>query len=101
MVGHGRITNPGLIGELRGQLPMEGAQLRGFLEELEVGYRAVMSGDKNVLYHLMEVWSYLSNSFDEPEKIRRRIYSSRCVWTTRRFSMPLAFVTVFIRMAAT
>ncbi len=73
MLGRGLITNPGLARELRGQPPMKAAQLRGFLEELEAGYRAVMSGDKNVLYRLMEVWSYLSNSFDEPEKIRRRI----------------------------
>lgn len=73
MLGRGLITNPGLIGELWGQPPMKPEALHGFLDELEAGYCAVMSGEKNVLYRLMEVWSYLSNSFDEPERIRRRI----------------------------
>ena len=73
MLGRGLITNPGLAGELRGQPPMTRDALAGFLQELEEGYCAVMSGERNILCRLLEMWSYLSASFDGAEKLRRRL----------------------------
>ena len=73
MLGRGLITNPGLTGELRGRPPMTKAALAGFLQELEDGYCAAMTGEKNILCRLLEMWSYLSVSFEDTERLRRRL----------------------------
>ena len=73
MLGRGLIGNPGLAGELRGEAPMNRDQLEGFLDELLREYKKIIPEDKNTLFRLMEVWSYLARSFPNGEKVLKKI----------------------------
>ncbi|MBQ8813656.1 MAG: tRNA-dihydrouridine synthase family protein [Lachnospiraceae bacterium] len=77
MLGRGLIGNPGLAGELKGKAPMTRSQLEGFLDELFVGYRNIIPEDKNILFRLLEVWTYLARSFPEGDKVLKRIRKSK------------------------
>lgn len=75
MVGRGVLKNPGLIGDLKGEAPVSTETLRDFHDRLVDGYRAEMSGDKNVLFKMKEFWGYLGQSFrgaDRPLKKLRK-----------------------------
>lgn len=73
MLGRGLIANPGLPGELRGEPPMTGEMLAAFLDEVLQGYRTVMAGDKNILFRLLEMWSYLGQSIPGSEKLLKKM----------------------------
>ena len=47
--------------------------LFAFHEEICQGYQAVMSGDKNTLYKMKELWFYLGQNFTEPQKYLKKI----------------------------
>ena len=48
-------------------------QLEGFLDELLREYKKIIPEDKNTLFRLMEVWSYLARSFPNGEKVLKKI----------------------------
>lgn len=77
MLGRGLIGNPGLAGELKGEPPMTRSQLEGFLDELFWGYRSIIPEDKNILFRLLEVWTYLARSFPEGDKLLKKIRKSK------------------------
>lgn len=47
--------------------------LRAFHDDLCREYSLVMSGDKNTLFKMKELWSYMGQSFTEPEKYLKKI----------------------------
>lgn len=66
MLGRGLIANPWLALEMTGNPPVRSRDtLLEFCQEILEGYRAQMSGERPVLFHLKELWSYLSNLFEE------------------------------------
>lgn len=48
-------------------------RLRQFHDELLAGYREVMSGDRNVLFKMKELWFYLAYAFENSEKQVKKI----------------------------
>lgn len=76
MIGRGVIKNPGLPGEIKGEAPVTMEKLRAFHDELLCGYEAIMSGDRNVLYRMKELWAYMGGSFTHPEKYQKKIRKS-------------------------
>lgn len=48
-------------------------RLRQFHDLLYIGYQEIMSGDKNVLYKMKELWTYMIQSFLEPESYAKKI----------------------------
>ena len=48
-------------------------KLRAFHDELLMGYREIMSGDKNTLYRMKELWTYLIASFPDADKMAKQI----------------------------
>lgn len=68
MLGRGLITNPGLMGELRGKAPMTAGDFRAFHNDLYARYREALSGPKPVLQKMKELWSYWRWSFQRCEK---------------------------------
>ena len=48
-------------------------RLRAFHDELLLSYRDQMSGDRNVLFKMKEIWSYLLLSFPEKKKAGKRL----------------------------
>ena len=48
-------------------------KLKQFHDDVLEGYLAVMSGDRNTLFKMKELWAYLGKQFVEPEKYLKKI----------------------------
>ena len=73
MLGRGVIKNPGLVGEIESGNPLSIQQLERFYEELYEGYKEISSGERNTLFKMKEMWSYMGGLFESPEKILKKI----------------------------
>ena len=77
MLGRGILRKPWLPSEIKNgekKNPQKYKEkLREFHEELLNGYVDYMSGDKNTLYKMKELWAYLGTSFTSPEKYLKKI----------------------------
>ena len=73
MLGRGLIADPGLAIRIRTGKNMDKKTLRLFHDEVLNGYRNTLSGDKNALYRMKELWFYMSRLFAEPDKYRKKI----------------------------
>lgn len=104
MLGRGVIANPFLVEDIKGQADISSnstnqkavkqdnlgqietgcrlqiqedvTRIMEFLREVEQGYSASMSGDKNVLFRLKELWSYLIELFPDCKKQMKKIRKS-------------------------
>ena len=73
MFGRGLITNPALIGQIQiGKAP-DKQTLRQFHDEILEEYQAVLSGDKNVLFRMKELWNFMAPAFTNHEKYSKKI----------------------------
>ena len=77
MLGRGLLSDPYLIGRLRGEeLPEEAVRketIKAFHEQLMTEYGAVLSSDRDLLYKMKELWFYLLDSFEDSEKARKQL----------------------------
>lgn len=73
MLGRGVVANPGLIGEIHGNPPMTKDDLYHFLNNLRDAYLEELSGEKDVLFRVKELWAYMQTMFDEQKKDWKRI----------------------------
>ena len=81
MIGRGILRYPHLIQEIRRAASGKDAagteelrnRIRIFHDELLEDYRVIMSGDRNALFKMKEIWSYLGDSFDGAEKCLKKI----------------------------
>jgi len=91
MIGRGVLRHPHLIWQIRavGQTALneEDAKgtwtvmseaelkkrLRSFHDELLEDYCIIMSGERNALFKMKEIWSYLGESFEGAEKCLKKI----------------------------
>lgn len=77
MIGRGLLTNPGLIGEICGEPPITKDTLLIFHDEILSGYLSAFSGEKDVLFHMKELWFYLGNRFVSSEKHMKKLKKSQ------------------------
>lgn len=68
MMGRGLVANPGLAGEMKGEDPMDRERLLLFHDQVLEGYEETISGDKNVLFKMKELWAYLLPNFQDSKK---------------------------------
>lgn len=77
MLGRGVIAGPALIGQLKGggyaKASARRERLKTFHDRLYYGYQQEMSGDRNVLFKMKEVWSYMITSCPDSAKDWKRI----------------------------
>ncbi len=79
MLGRGLIKNPRLKEELCQSNPMsrygqeQQKRLRQFHDRIYLDYQKIMSGEKNVLYKMKEIWSYMICSFSNYEPYAKNI----------------------------
>ena len=73
MLGRGLIAEPGLATRIQTGKSMDMKTLRAFHDEVLSGYCEILSGDKNALYRMKELWFYMSRLFTEPDKYRKKI----------------------------
>lgn len=81
MIGRGVLKNPGLVGQIRmgAEKKLSKERLLAFHNDILNGYLAVMSGDKNTLFKMKELWVYLAEQFVEPERYIKKIRKSERV----------------------
>ncbi len=77
MLGRGMVANPGLAGEMKNGEKMEKGQLKAFHDEILKGYEEIISGDRNVLFKMKELWAYMIQMFDGSEKYGKKIRKSQ------------------------
>ena len=73
MLGRGVLANPALFGEIRGTEKLSKERLWEFHERLLADYTQEMSGERNVLFKMKELWFYLEWSFTNTEKYEKMI----------------------------
>ena len=74
MLGRGMIANPGLARQLSdGGSRITEQDLRNFHDEILAGYQEIMSGDRNTLFKMKELWSYQLALFPDCEKQAKKI----------------------------
>lgn len=79
MLGRGILKNPGLVGELMGHVPITKDQFHAFHDDVLKGYLDVMSGERNTLFRMKELWFYFAKYFTEPEKYVKQIKKTQRV----------------------
>ena len=93
MLGRGVIADPGLIGRLKNidenlnkqqngtelpsgvvrDLEAEKKLLREFHAEIFAQYREIFGEDRNAVFHMKELWSYMLQNFEHSEKTGKKI----------------------------
>lgn len=73
MLGRGIIANPGLLHEICKRESITKSLLFDFHKELYEAYKDVSDGDRNTLFKMKELWSYMKYLFDDYEKPIKRI----------------------------
>ena len=73
MLGRGVLANPALFGEIRETEKLTRDRLWEFHERLLSNYTQEMSGERNVLFKMKELWFYLAWSFTNSEKYEKKI----------------------------
>lgn len=77
MYGRGIIRYPGLKSLIRNGVPMTAGQLRKFHDLLYTAYQERLSGDRNVLFRMKEIWAHMLFSFAEAEPYGKKIRKSQ------------------------
>lgn len=77
MLGRGFIRNPQIFEEIGGERERDLLRWQRFLADVRVGYEAIMSGERNVLFKMKEIWSYLHVSFPDGEKRVKKIKKAK------------------------
>lgn len=73
MLGRGVLADPCLFGEIRGQEELTKEKLREFHNRLFADYTEELSGDRNVLFKMKELWFYMAHVFTNHEKYAKKI----------------------------
>lgn len=90
MLGRGLITDPGLVENILNGTKLEKNLLRDFHDKIYEDYRKTMSGDRNVLFKMKELWSYMISIFSDNSKYAKRIKKSQ-----RRYEYDEAVADLF------
>ena len=54
-------------------------RIRAFHDEIFEYYRATMSGDRNLLFRMKDLWSYMLEEVPDSEKLAKKIRKSQHV----------------------
>lgn len=77
MLGRGLLMNPGLVNELLYNIKLDKHLLKSFHDRIYDGYKRILFGDKNVLFKMKELWSYMMVIFCDNAKHAKRIKKSQ------------------------
>ncbi len=77
MLGRGAVANPWLFAEVKGikeRSKPDKATLRAFHDQIFYGYQEIMSGDRNTLFKMKELWFYMAGLFDDGGEGKKEKY---------------------------
>lgn len=73
MLGQGLLANPALIRQAKGGPGASLEELQAYHQELYQAYLEAFGSQKNTVYHMKELWHYLSQLFVGSEKAMKQI----------------------------
>lgn len=73
MIGRGALANPALFAEILGNGNLDAKTFKAFHDRICEGYEVIMSGDRNVLFKMKELWFYMSRMFPDSDKVYKKI----------------------------
>ena len=73
MIGRGIIANPGLMKEIKEGNIITKDILKDFHDEILEGYLELLDGEKNSLFKMKELWSYMVHIFSDNKKYAKNI----------------------------
>ena len=76
MFGRGLTANPQLIEQIRYGAILDKKSWKAFHDEVCLGYEEIMSGERNVLFKMKELWNYMAPQFENSEKVEKKIKKS-------------------------
>ncbi len=79
MLGRGLLRNPELAEEIKAFRNPDSARLAHFLNDLLPAYREELSGDRDVLFKMKDLWAHLGLSFPDQKKELKAINKSRTI----------------------
>ncbi|ABW18531.1 tRNA dihydrouridine synthase [Alkaliphilus oremlandii] len=79
MLGRGVLANPGLMKEIRNNTLMEKEVLREFIDEVLYQYVELFQEERNALYRMKELWSYMAYIFSDSKKYAKKIKKAQSV----------------------
>lgn len=77
MMGRGVLVNPMLVGKIKDNKSTDKKTIKAFHDTILIGYGELMSGDKNVLFRMKELWFYMIHLFCNHEKYEKKIKKSQ------------------------
>lgn len=77
MLGRGLIINPQLAEQILWGTQKDKNKWKKFHDMVCLGYEEIMSGERNVLFKMKELWSYMILMFEDAEKYGKKIKKSR------------------------
>ena len=82
MIGRGMFTHPSLAAQIKG-VTMEEAEyrqrLKNWHDEILNGYLELFSGEKDAIFRMKEIWSYLKDDFEDSNRIWKKIKKAQNV----------------------
>jgi len=73
MLGRGLLMNPSLVQELLHDIKQDKHILKNFHDAILEGYTKILFGDKNILYKMKDLWTYMALMFSDHAKHVKRI----------------------------
>lgn len=73
MLGRGLVANPGLVSNITGNIKLDKELLKDFHDKLYEDYKRILSGDRNVLFKMKELWYYMISVFTENARYAKKI----------------------------
>lgn len=77
MLGRGIIANPGLMGEIVENSSIDKNTLKKFHDEILDSYYDLFKEDRNTLFKMKELWSYMVYIFSDSKKYGKKIKKSQ------------------------
>ncbi|MDE7403729.1 MAG: tRNA-dihydrouridine synthase, partial [Lachnospiraceae bacterium] len=77
MLGRGLLANPGLLLEILTEKTIKKEEWKTFHDRLYHDYSKIMSGDKNTLFKMKELWNYFQFLFGERDRHIKKIRKAK------------------------
>ena len=79
MFGRELIANPALVGQIRDGKSPDKKTLGSFHDEILEEYQEVLSGERNVLFRMKELWNFMAPAFTNYEKYSKKIRKAQTI----------------------
>lgn len=73
MLGRGVIANPALVEEIRTGEKLTKERMKEYHDRLYAAYRKDLSGERDVLFKMKELWFYIGKLFEDADKAIKKV----------------------------